>query len=312
MQSLHRGYNGSKQNGIDGIQEVHTMKRERALNGRPGRAAFTLIELLVVIAIIAILAAILFPVFAQAREKARQATCISNCKQIGVAMMMYVQDYDEQFFMGSYCVPNDCGAGSQTIYWQVVVDPYIKGGVTRADVESGTSLKSVFICPNWAGPYPRAPRANRPMRSYGANLYLVWDSYYFQPPQLGSYSPGRLAQIERPANLVAITELTGSQIAIPGRDDNMSGQTWTVDYMIARQRHQGGGIYIFADGHAKWLRAPDKWCARSYSPVTWIKYCDQPCAARQAGAQAWFNPIDRECATGCNTREDACKDAGVP
>src|SRR5437762_145581 len=113
---------------------------------------FTLIELLIVIAIIAILAAILFPVFAQAREKARQATCMSNCKQIGVAMMMYVQDYDEQFFMGSYCVPNDCGSNSQTIYWQVVIDPYIKGGVTRADVESGTSLKSVFICPNWAGP----------------------------------------------------------------------------------------------------------------------------------------------------------------
>src|SRR5436190_4127132 len=59
--------------------------------------AFTLIELLVVIAIIAILAAILFPVFAQAREKARQATCISNLKQISMAMIMYVNDYDEKF-----------------------------------------------------------------------------------------------------------------------------------------------------------------------------------------------------------------------
>ena len=59
------------------------------------RKAFTLIELLVVVAIIAILAAILFPVFAQAREKARQATCLSNCKQIGLASNMYVQDYDE-------------------------------------------------------------------------------------------------------------------------------------------------------------------------------------------------------------------------
>ena len=60
------------------------------------RRGFTLIELLVVIAIIAILAAILFPVFAQAREKARAATCVSNLKQIGNAMMMYVQDYDER------------------------------------------------------------------------------------------------------------------------------------------------------------------------------------------------------------------------
>src|SRR5436305_14577281 len=63
---------------------------------RHWRGGFTLIELLVVIAIIAILAAILFPVFAQAREKARAATCVSNLKQVGNAMMMYVQDYDER------------------------------------------------------------------------------------------------------------------------------------------------------------------------------------------------------------------------
>ena len=62
---------------------------------RNSRFGFTLIELLVVIAIIAILAAILFPVFAQAREKARQASCVSNLKQIGLAMLQYTQDYDE-------------------------------------------------------------------------------------------------------------------------------------------------------------------------------------------------------------------------
>src|SRR5688572_32605433 len=66
---------------------------QRRVHGR--RAGFTLIELLVVIAIIAILAAILFPVFAQAREKARQAGCMSNCKQLGLASNMYAQDYDE-------------------------------------------------------------------------------------------------------------------------------------------------------------------------------------------------------------------------
>jgi len=64
---------------------------------RRQRWGFTLIELLVVIAIIAILAAILFPVFAQARDKARQASCLSNCKQMGTAWMMYTQDYDETF-----------------------------------------------------------------------------------------------------------------------------------------------------------------------------------------------------------------------
>jgi prepilin-type N-terminal cleavage/methylation domain-containing protein len=73
------------------------MHRRRCSSRSLDRHGFTLIELLVVIAIIAILAAILFPVFAQAREKARQTACLSNTKQIGTAFMMYVQDYDEAF-----------------------------------------------------------------------------------------------------------------------------------------------------------------------------------------------------------------------
>ena len=88
------------------------------------RRAFTLIELLVVIAIIAILAAILFPVFAQARAKARQATCISNLKQLGTAGMMYAQDYDETLPIGydQYIVGNNNMAG----WWIGKIQPYVK------------------------------------------------------------------------------------------------------------------------------------------------------------------------------------------
>jgi prepilin-type N-terminal cleavage/methylation domain-containing protein len=86
---------------------------------------FTLIELLVVIAIIAILAAILFPVFAQAREKARQTSCLSNLKQIGLGAMMYAQDYDETFFSGW-----GSGGGPEPglIIWRVTILPYVKMG----------------------------------------------------------------------------------------------------------------------------------------------------------------------------------------
>jgi len=95
------------------------MKSLRTATPSPARTGFTLIELLVVIAIIAILAAILFPVFAQAREKARQITCASNMKQIGLAMMMYVQDYDELFPMGRCYGPFSTGL-------PIELSPYIQ------------------------------------------------------------------------------------------------------------------------------------------------------------------------------------------
>src|SRR5580704_4484596 len=93
-------------------------------------AGFTLIELLVVIAIIAILAAILFPVFAQAREKARSATCQSNLRQLGLAVLQYTQDYDEVYpmeAMGNWCTPGNGGcSGPAQITIQTTLDPYVK------------------------------------------------------------------------------------------------------------------------------------------------------------------------------------------
>ena len=122
---------------------------------RSSRRGFTLIELLVVIAIIAILAAILFPVFARAREKARQASCSSNLKQIGLAAMMYANDYDESF------LPMNAGSpGGKTIWAATLVQPYVKN-------------MQIFSCPSFAGAGPRVCGCN------GANEFERYLSYGF-------------------------------------------------------------------------------------------------------------------------------------
>ena len=115
-------------------------------NRRP--AAFTLIELLVVIAIIAILAAILFPVFAQAREKARQTACISNQKQIGTAILQYNQDYDDAYPMGFY----GTSASQTPLSWPIIIQPYLKN-------------MQILMCPsdsNTPGPIPGTFTASTP------------------------------------------------------------------------------------------------------------------------------------------------------
>src|SRR5437588_8135038 len=104
------------------VMEGLAMRRRHGLG-------FTLIELLVVIAIIAILAAILFPVFAQAREKGRQAMCLSNLKQSVLAATMYSQDYDEKFL--TIGMPNGRPSPGTFVYWQALIQPYMKNrGVT--------------------------------------------------------------------------------------------------------------------------------------------------------------------------------------
>jgi prepilin-type N-terminal cleavage/methylation domain-containing protein/prepilin-type processing-associated H-X9-DG protein len=121
------------------VTETKELPLNKSVSFRKPQSGFTLIELLVVIAIIAILAAILFPVFAQAREKARQASCLSNEKQIGLALLMYVQDYDEQFPVGSKLGFLN-GAGT--------VNPYAEGVGWAGQVYPYTKSAQILKCPD--------------------------------------------------------------------------------------------------------------------------------------------------------------------
>ncbi|MDR3709316.1 MAG: DUF1559 domain-containing protein [Capsulimonadaceae bacterium] len=222
--------------------------------------AFTLIELLIVIAIIAILAAILFPVFATAREKARQSTCISNLKQIGVAFTQYEQDYDEMTPCGSV---NKAG-------WAGYIFPYVKSN-------------AAFLCPD--DTYVNANSAYQ-TESYCMNLWLNW------AVPSGKQNAVSIVQMTAPASTVLICETYGgfflrsnpigewSSMECDGRLVPGGGDTTVRDYRTgllnntpqssatgegdwqftptsgAHQQpaHSGGSIFLACDGHAKWLQ----------------------------------------------------------
>lgn len=214
------------------------------------RRGFTLIELLVVIAIIAILAAILFPVFARAREKARQSACLSNVKQISLGILMYVQDYDERFPM---------------LYWSdspryglaQVVQPYIKNA-------------QVYNCPSSDGVCTE-PLSYLEHASYGyhTGLFLVNASR-------------KLAEVRRPAEIFMMGDVMQDRNA-PGRGhppsagpfqcdpdgsncklcggthnwifyDGGAVHGWERPGFNFLERHNGTGNAGFVDGHAKAMK----------------------------------------------------------
>lgn len=191
---------------------------------------FTLIELLVVIAIIAILAAILFPVFARAREKARQTSCTSNVKQIALAVLMYAQDYDERIVSGS-------GFRSRSVNWQCKVQPYIKNW-------------NIFLCPS----------NSRGFFNYWWHNGLQHHrlAYGYAKPTHGNQ---KLARIDQPASTVMTGDGVHPAVEYPrGLAPYNCGawrsDGWCANDGIADERdflHNAGNVCAFWDGHVKWL-----------------------------------------------------------
>jgi len=198
------------------------------------RRGFTLIELLVVIAIIAILAAILFPVFARAREKARQASCQSNLKQTALAWLMYAQDYDERV-MPARQGNGAQGAGCGIWWFEGIIDPYTKN-------------RQLLVCPSETSLYAG-------VTNYGYNNRLVSNNEGRYPPW-GCYSQGgmALAKFSKPAE----TGVFGDAYPWCPWDGNGNGQ-WGFqpagfDTCGASQlRHNEKCNVAFADGHVKTL-----------------------------------------------------------
>lgn len=270
----------------------NTMKR--------GNYAFTLIELLVVIAIIAILAAILFPVFAQARDKARQTSCLSNQKQIGIGIMQYVQDYDETYPVcnQSYVATPQVTLGR--VSWMRHLYTYTKSieimkcpNALYGDdyaIATGTTQNGIAI-PSENG---AAPSMTFNRRSLGVNR---WVFMAIPPgtvpapanPTLAPY-PITESMIGRPTELVMVADSAADMVEQPWyityANWNKPNYTNSGDFMnlalAARQasitkysRHQGGANIVYGDGHAKWSKNE----ALNYDGATAFINANKPSAA---------------------------------
>ena len=263
------------------------------------RAGFTLIELLVVIAIIAILAAILFPVFAKAREKARQISCLSNEKQLGLGLLQYNQDNDEYFPAG---VPTAGGAYYGGSGWAGEIYPYVKS-------------TGVYKCPD-------DPTANG-LGSGGQTLTPVSYAINYAAVDSGANgtpfnNPVKLAQFDSPAVTVLLLEIQGanginvtdpleagspvhsasdfsdalvwvdSTGATKGNDatvynyatGRMGDRTHGTSDTVPGPRHTGGSNFLMADGHAKYLLGT-RVCTR------YVGFMQQPPGAPAGTCVVW-------------------------
>jgi prepilin-type N-terminal cleavage/methylation domain-containing protein len=238
------------------------------------KKGFTLIELLVVIAIIAILAAILFPVFARAKEAAKQTQCLSNGKQIGIALNLYLGDFDDTLPMANYPAPPAYmgppwtqfafhnGAGVSELCWADLVQPYCKN-------------LQIFKCPNDASGKPIV--AGTPIN--GVPLSYALNYYFFrQPGGVSNFSltGGSMTSINSPADKIFIAETASGS----------SREIVRPDRYLGFERHNKGSVFIYADTHARYHLMPQWW--KTVPSAIWG---DPDQAALQPCPQ-WFPWVD--------------------
>lgn len=228
------------------MMQKHITLRAKRSAFTSGKTGFTLIELLVVIAIIAILAAILFPVFAKAREKARQTSCLSNMKQLGLGIKMYAQDYDESRVPGWIWPSNPAIADAERRTWRSLILPYVKN-------------RQVYVCPSndetvqtmWNA------LADDGVQDVKSNYALNYEAGYGgfnnwrgpNPDQVDGTPDSRAeAFTQRPATTIMMSEVT-------------YGLPYTYIYLywgpyILQQAapHVKMANFVFEDGHVKSLR----------------------------------------------------------
>ena len=208
---------------------------------------FTLIELLVVIAIIAILAAILFPVFAKAREKARQTSCLNNCRQLATSWVMYAQDYDEKtllpgVFLPAIAVPGAGGAadGSNVNWWRYELMPYAKNW-------------QILVCPSAGNPGDPSNAGNQLNHQYGLNASIcgiAMGTMTAPAETIALGDSGAWMSNMGGCNLLAFAWAAQEKHSVApcnALQANNQGDLFT--------RHNGGSNLCFCDGHAKWLSA---------------------------------------------------------
>ena len=194
------------------------------------RRGFTLIELLVVIAIIAILAAILFPVFARAREKARQTSCLNNVKQLVLAHAMYVQDYDERL--------------TGRVFWMIKLQPYIKN-------------IQVLGCPSWGSPVTLTAQGYC-QTTY--SQYPTWrgikGGYGVACNTTGSTTGRALSELKYPAGTCWLIEVAHNTNPLTAHlcTQHSNPLAGCADGPRVDPRHNDGANVGFVDGHAKWAK----------------------------------------------------------